>query len=615
VPIESSVIAAASVSAGGVFEQAVSTQMEMREVTEMTDPIETAETIDERDDLRVDRITDRPLTSVVMNLSIWLPAVSLVSLVALGGCSSPSPTPDKTRLADSTRVEPATAPKVGIGEATLFLMADLNGVLRPCGCTVDLQKGGFDRLIPYLDAQRKRFPGSELLHAGPMFYEDASVDAKKKAQRERQVEVAADLIARTGVAVAGATAVDEVASGGKLVDLAARAKIQITAANLDLGPDAKSGSVPRYVVREVEGIRVGIFALASSVEGGAAKVSDPDVAAQSVITSLSRESDVVVLLSGLGLRETKRLVRRVSGIHFALAGGMGEHPAWSDEAELVGGTRVMQFHREGRYLGRLTVRLKGDGARELVDASSVSEGELALLDERIARLESAVAEASRPKDPASKEPASSEVKSLSHHLASVKDERRRLAERKVVVPTERSSFSFTQTPLNWDLPQEPSVVELMKVFDEELARINVANAGTLPAPKPGQAVYVGTEACFECHEETREFWRTNEHAGAWATLEKLGKTFDAECVSCHVTGYGAAGGALVGQTKGRENVQCESCHGPGSLHAVDGDVDKLASKPVQSTCVGCHNEHHSPTFAFGTYRERLLVPGHGKPLK
>jgi len=583
------------------------TQIERRE---MKDAIERAETIDEPDDLRVDRIMDRPLTSVAMNLSIWLSAVSLVSLVALGGCSSPSPTPDKTRVADTARVEPAAAKKSGIGEATLFLMADLNGVLRPCGCTVDLQKGGFDRLIPYLKAQRKRYPGSELLHAGPMFYEDASVDAKKKAQRERQVEVAADLIAKTGVAVAGATAVDEVASGGKLVDLAARAKIQITAANLELGPDGRSGSVPRYVLREVGGIRVGIFALASAVEGGVVKVSDPDAAAQSVIASLTGESDVVVLLSGLGLRETKRLVRRVEGIHFALAGGMGEHPAWSDEAELVGGTRVMQFHREGRYLGRLTVRLTGDGARELVDASAVSDGELALLDERIARLESAVAEASRSKDPAS-----SEVKSLSHHLASVKDERRRLGGKLVVVPTDRSSFSFTQTPLNWDLPQEPSVVELMKVFDEELARINVANAGTLPAPKPGQAVYVGTEACFECHEETREFWRTNEHAGAWATLEKLGKTFDAECVSCHVTGYGEAGGALVGQTKGRENVQCESCHGPGSLHAEEGDVDKLVTKAVQSTCVGCHNEHHSPTFAFGTYRERLLVPGHGKPLK
>ncbi|HRE90880.1 MAG TPA: multiheme c-type cytochrome [Myxococcota bacterium] len=524
--------------------------------------------------------------------------VALVSVTSIG-CSS-SQTPEPTRVADSVRV--AESAPSSPREATLFLMADLNGVLRPCGCTVDLQKGGFDRLIPYLESQRQLHPGSELVHAGPIFYEDAAVDAKKKAQRERQVEVAADLIAQTKVALAGATAVDEVASGGRLGELATRAKVQLTAANLSL----PGTSLSRYEVRTIGGIRFGLFALAASVEGSEVKVGDPETAAREVIAELGKKSDVVVLLSALGLRETKRLVRKVEGVHFAIAGGMGEHPSWSDEAELVGATRVMQFHREGRYLGRLTVRIPaGVGAMELVDASAVSDGELALLDERIRRLEEGLAKADATGDT---------KKSLEHHLASVKDERRRLGDKKVVAPGDRPSFSFTQTPLNWDLPQEPKVVELMKAFDEELARINIANAGTLPEPKPGQAVYVGTEACFECHAETKEFWRTNEHAGAWATLEGLGKTFDAECVSCHVTGYGEAGGALVGKTAGRENVQCESCHGPGSLHAADGEVDKLTVKPVESTCVTCHNKHHSPTFAFGSYRERLLVPGHGKPL-
>lgn len=525
----------------------------------------------------------------------------LLSVLATTACSS-SQTPEPTPVV--SRVEsPSGAASTEAREATLFLMADLNGVLRPCGCTVDLQKGGFDRLIPYLESQRKRHPGSELIHAGPMFYEDAAVDAKKKAQRERQVEVAAELIAQTGVALAGATAVDQVASGGRLQDLAARAKVHLTAANLSL-PGAP---IARHEVRTIGGIRFGLFALAAPVEGGDVTVGDPEAAAREVIAELSKKSDVIVLLSALGLRETKRLVRRVDGIHFAIAGGMGEHPSWSDEAELVGSTRVMQFHREGRYLGRLTVRMpSGVAGAELVDASAVSEGELVLLDERIARLEQALA--------ATTDGTSSDKKSLEHHLASVKDERRRLGEKKVVAPTDRPSFSFTQTPLNWDLPQEPKIVDLMKAFDEELARINVANAGTLPVAKPGQAVYVGTEACFECHAETREFWKTNEHSGAWATLEGLGKTFDAECVSCHVTGYGEAGGALVGQTAGRENVQCESCHGPGSLHAAEGAIDKLTVKPVESTCVGCHNKHHSPVFAFGSYREHLLVPGHGKPL-
>jgi len=154
----------------------------------------------------------------------------------------------------------------------------------------------------------------------------------------------------------------------------------------------------------------------------------------------------------------------------------------------------------------------------------------------------------------------------------------------------------------------------MKAFDEELARINVANAGSLPEPKPGEAVYVGTDACFECHGETKEFWRTTPHSHAWETLTDAGKTFDVECVSCHVTGYGKAGGSLVGKTAGREDVQCEACHGPGSVHSEDGDKASIVRAPTVEVCTGCHNTHHSPKFAFGSFRDQLLVPGHGKPL-
>jgi 2',3'-cyclic-nucleotide 2'-phosphodiesterase (5'-nucleotidase family) len=250
--------------------------------------------------LVVDRGERRPITSAAMKV---VTRIAILPVVSILGCSSPSAAPDPRPRTDGARVEPATAaaPSSAVGEATLFLMADLNGVLRPCGCTVELQKGGFDRLIPWLEAQRQRHPGAELLHAGPMFYEGPEVEAKKKAQRERQVEVVADLIAKAGIAVAGATAVDEVASGGAFAELAARARVQVTAANLEtLGAGAKARVVPRYVVREVGGIRFGIFALAAPVEGSGVRVGDPDAAAAAALDALRSESDVVVLLSGSG---------------------------------------------------------------------------------------------------------------------------------------------------------------------------------------------------------------------------------------------------------------------------------------------------------------------------
>lgn len=533
-----------------------------------------------------------------------LPFVCLITAGSTMGlmtaCSAPTPGPIPTPPAD---VMPLAAARSG--EATLLLMADLRGVLRPCGCTVELQKGGFDRLIPYLAEERKQHPGAELVHAGPMFYEEATVDAKKKAQRERQAVVLADLVKRTGIAVAGASATDDVGSGGQLAALAARAGVQLTVANLSL---AEGVGIAPSVVREIGGLRVGLFALADPEEAPG-RATDPEQAASATVRALAGKADVVVLLSSLGLRETKRLVRKVAGIDFAVAGGMGEHPAYSDEAELVGGTRVLQFHREGRFIGRLTLRVI-DGQRDFVDASAVSPAELALLEARIKRIEAALADLER-----TRAPTDPEIRSMSHHLATAKASRDHLVAKKVIIPADRSSFSFTLTPLDWDLPQDAEVAGLMKAFDEELARINIANAGTLPEPKPGEAVFVGTEACFDCHAETQDFWKKNEHAHAWESLEEQGKTFDADCVSCHVTGYGMAGGSLVGKTQGREDVQCEACHGPGSKHVEDSLPNSIVGKPTEASCVGCHNEHHSPRFEYKAYREHLLVPGHGRPLK
>lgn len=533
----------------------------------------------------------------------------VLALLALLVAGCPSKTPERrTPAAPTLTTQPA-----GEGVAHLLLMADIRGVLRPCGCTPDLQRGGFDRLVPFLAAERARNPGAALLHAGPIFFEGARVDPKKAAQRERQSEVAAQLLRLTGVEVAQLAAADVAAADGRLDTLVAGAQLPLTAANLELegGPRAAP-----WTVKRVGDLQIGVFALADPAQadalGARGRVTDVDLAATRAVAALAPHVDAVVLLSELGLRETKRLVRRVSGVDFAVVGGMGEHPAWLDEAELVGQTRVMQFHREGRYLGRLTIRAVR-GQRAFVDASRVSPGELEALDERIARLRGQIA-TWEGQGEGDREVARG-LRSARHHLASLEAKRADLGESEVTVPTDASSFSFTLVPLNWDLPQDDAALAIMDAFDEELAAINIAAAGSLPEPAPGQAVYVGVEACYGCHEDTRAYYEADRHSHAWETLERGKKTFDAECVSCHVTGYGQAGGSLVGQTAGREDVQCESCHGPGSLHAEEGDAALIVTGPPADTCVQCHNKHHSPGFDFATYRQKLIVPGHGLPLE
>jgi hypothetical protein len=460
--------------------------------------------------------------------------------------ADPRARPGDVPEAPGVEAAPAAASvRAANGEGTLLLLADIRGVLRPCGCTKELQLGGFDRLAPIVAEARGLGP-TLTLHAGPLFHEATpEEEGLKGPQRERQAEVVAELVRAVGLDLAAAHPLDEARDPKRYRRLMDTAGTRVVGA----GGVAPGSALPSET-REVGGVRVGVIALSPPLAA-----SDPTslTALARTLAALKPEVDVTIALSGLGLRETRRLVRQVPGLDFAVVGGMGEHPTAMTEAELEGGTRLIQLHREGRNLGRLVLRRSG----------GLSGGSAPLIE--------------GPARP------------------------------------DALTFAFELVRLPWTLPQEARLAERMSAFDKELARINIASAGTLPAVKPGEATYVGVEACLACHAETKPFWETTRHAIAWETLEKLEKTFDTECVSCHVTGYGKAGGSLVGQVTGREDVQCEACHGPGSLHAADGDVSTIVRAPAETTCTACHNAHHSPSFAFGPFRERLLVPGHGRP--
>jgi hypothetical protein len=81
-----------------------------------------------------------------------------------------------------------------------------------------------------------------------------------------------------------------------------------------------------------------------------------------------------------------------------------------------------------------------------------------------------------------------------------------------------------------------------------------------------------------------------------------------------VTGFGQVGGSSLGFTRKLESVQCETCHGPGSLHvAGEGNEDPLAIRrdTPETVCLGCHTEQHSDTFQYVPYLRDIVGTGHG----
>jgi hypothetical protein len=72
-----------------------------------------------------------------------------------------------------------------------------------------------------------------------------------------------------------------------------------------------------------------------------------------------------------------------------------------------------------------------------------------------------------------------------------------------------------------------------------------------------------------------------------------------ECLQCHATGYGQPGGFVsVEETPYLQNLGCESCHGPGSVHADSGDPADIVGDITVTDCERCHNAERVDNFNF-----------------
>ena len=140
--------------------------------------------------------------------------------------------------------------------------------------------------------------------------------------------------------------------------------------------------------------------------------------------------------------------------------------------------------------------------------------------------------------------------------------------------------------------------------DAPLLRMRLAKLAGTPVPmllrKTG---FSGNEACGVCHEAEHETWMLTSHAGAFDTLVKHGADSNAECVGCHVVGFGKDGGYEIGKHQMElEDVGCEDCHGRGGPHLSPANV---IAGDYSKACLACHDEKHSLGFEYGSFLPRI----------
>lgn len=190
-------------------------------------------------------------------------------------------------------------------------------------------------------------------------------------------------------------------------------------------------------------------------------------------------------------------------------------------------------------------------------------------------------------------------------------------------------MAYQRVILDSRYPDSPAMKEMMVTYQAQLQALGLEGLEIRPAPHPRRDVqgeFVGSEKCAACHEESYRVWKRSGHSRAWNTLVVLDppRTFDPECISCHVTGWHPtryfpylSGFLSEDKTPHLIDVGCESCHGPGGEHVaaeMGSDLDRqrraaeamiVTKEQAESSdahsCRNCHDLDNSPDFDFSTY--------------
>ncbi|HEY7424770.1 MAG TPA: multiheme c-type cytochrome, partial [Gemmataceae bacterium] len=149
----------------------------------------------------------------------------------------------------------------------------------------------------------------------------------------------------------------------------------------------------------------------------------------------------------------------------------------------------------------------------------------------------------------------------------------------------------------------------------------------------GKPTYIGSEGCRGCHRSAFKVWQNTPHSHAYKTLVDARRPslrqYDGECIVCHTVGFGYnTGFTNEQQTPKLENVGCESCHGPGSLHAKnpqDEEWQKRMNQPwrgaknadakklaIDHFCQTCHDIDNDVTWIHNAFPDKWKKIIHGK---
>ena len=223
--------------------------------------------------------------------------------------------------------------------------------------------GGLARRVAYVAKVRADTNRKMLVFDSGGLFTNGSEDASSPAAKEKAQRIAR-AYRRMGAAAVN-VGTSDLLMGVAFLRAEAKKKLPILSANLVYSSN-KTPLFPPFLIRDVDGIRIGVTGLLSPdwtpavrrAAGSRVAALNPAAAAAEALKNLRGRADIVMLLSDLNAQEEKEVVEAVSGIHFVLGGREGRFGAAPIGREEI---PRLQSYRHGMYVGRLDLQIAQPG--------------------------------------------------------------------------------------------------------------------------------------------------------------------------------------------------------------------------------------------------------------
>jgi Cytochrome c554 and c-prime len=313
-----------------------------------------------------------------------------------------------------------------------------------------------------------------------------------------------------------------------------------------------SPALPPFIIREVPSrqkgakpVRIAFVGLTESLPAAPAgfRFTDPAAAARRTLPEARKLADLVVVLAKVTSQaEVVRIAREAPGIDIMIDGNSRSLEDSFTPPIYVGPTLVVFTPFETRMIGELRFYRSAQGKFS-------TKQRFIALDEMLV-----------PEDPAAKQ----------------------------VVDAATSAESETRRKSR-ELLESWLVSSRLRATARTQPGTDSSGLGASPS-------FVSSSTCSQCHVDQYLKWANTAHGHATDPLLSRELEVSASCLECHATGSKPATATGKLELAQLQNVQCEQCHGPGSIHVAKPGKGYGLVADIKTICANCHTSETSPDF-------------------